>query len=142
MASEFYEYGGIRFRKSEVESYSRTEKNGKSEYSVKLKTGQTLIFGDQYDHTGQRHPQVDAYNIHGRPYFSGNDLVGVKVIGNPEKSDKICIRGNSLGNSVFTNNDNLWDEVFINTSNKTKINGKMVEASGHSLFLGKEDKEL
>lgn len=143
MVGEFTEFGGIRFRKNEVESYSHSKKNGKTEFTVKLKTGQTLIFGDQYDYTGQKQPAVYAHNEHGRPYFIGQDLTGVNIIGNPNKRDYIELKGTSIANSVFTNNDELSDDVNIYVNYVHNANGNKVDVnSSNFLYLGKEDNQI
>lgn len=144
MGNEFTIYGGIRFRKDEVDSYSNKQKNGRMEFTVKLKTGQILIFGDQYDPRGKLAPSVSSHNEHGRPWLTGNDLNGVTIIGNPSKRDYIEITGESSLNSIYVDNDKLKDDVYIHKNYRynSKTGQTLDINEGNFLHLGKEDKKI
>lgn len=144
MGNEFTVYGGVRFRKNDIDACSSKENNGRTEYTVKLKTGQILIFCDQHDPRGKLTPSVSAHNEHGRPWFTGNDLKGVTLIGNPSKRDYIEFKGESSLNSVYVNNDKLSDDVYVHKNyHYNSKTGQMLDINeGNFLHLGKEDKEI
>lgn len=134
--NDYVYYGDVKFNRNEVAT--ATFKNGKHE--VTLKTGQILIFEEQRNssrnvtnRSTEFDPRVTAEIENGIAFLMGADLSGVTIKGSPYRKDFIDIDGDH--NIVYTDNDNLSDEVHTRDA-LTRFEGEDTNRVG----LGNNDK--